>query len=505
MSILLKLFFLPALYLLSKIMVLPGTEINDVESPPGHGAPTDVGTGFMVGLADRGPTDAPWIIRSFGEFTAKFGARQIYSILADTVETFFKEGGVQLYIKRVVGAGAARASLNLVDNAAAVVGTIRAANAGAWANNVSVQVQTNADDATIPAGSFKIVLRENGSIVEESITLADKAALVAYAATSEWITFDSGLSANDPVRLAATNLAGGADDRPTVTDAVYVAAINSLSKDYGPGQVAVPGVTSNAVQAALLAHCDGVFRTAVLDGADTPDDAALRASATALRNQPGDRYAGMFAPWDQIPPLMTGAPPRAVPPCGRVMGNMARNDGLGMSPNDPAAGPNGKARYVIGVTQTYTDAQRSSLNDAGVNVSIVKYGGVRTYGFRTLADPVIYPARKFLSNARLRSAIKAQLDALAEAFQFSKLDGQRRVETKFGGQITGALTPWWTDGSLYGETANEAFSVNTGPQVNTIDTVAAGERPVEVAQKMSPFNERTIINVAKLPVTEAVS
>jgi phage tail sheath protein FI len=133
------------------------------------------------------------------------------------------------------------------------------------------------------------------------------------------------------------------------------------------------------------------------------------------------------------------------------------------------------------------------------------YGGVRVYGYRTLADPELNPNWTMLSNSRLYTAIAAQANAIAERFTFAELDGQRRKVNEFGGVLAGMLLPYWTRGSLYGATPQEAFNVDVGAQVNTDATLAAGELHAVIALRMSPFAERVILEIVKTAPTEAVA
>jgi hypothetical protein len=50
-----------------------------------------------------------------------------------------------------------------------------------------------------------------------------------------------GASANNPAVVAAGALAGGADDRANITDTQRQAALDAITPDLGPGQVAMPG------------------------------------------------------------------------------------------------------------------------------------------------------------------------------------------------------------------------------------------------------------------------
>lgn len=486
-------------------LILPGPTVVDRETPPPRSSPTDTGAGFIVGLADRGPVGVAISVRSLREFVSSLGDRQTYSVLYDWAETFFREGGSHLYVSRYVGPAAATATHSFLDSADDPTLVVRASSPGGWGNNLKVAILTLDDDATIPAGSFVIQVLENNVQVEKSPPLVDQAAALLWEQSSDYVDITAGTSANDPVKIAATSLAGGADDRASATDTQRVTALDAFPRDLGAGQVAVPGATSAAVQLALLDHAWSTGRVAVLDGTDTASVSTLLTQTGTLRGTNGDRYSGLFAPWDVIPGIFPGTT-RTVPPSARVMGNMARNDSLGISQNQPAAGERGQALYVIDLSQdSWSDTDREALNDGGVNVSLTKFGGVRTYGYRTLVDPVNDAKYLSLGNARLHAAVTAVLDQVAESFVFSQLDGKRITANRFGGEIIGALMPFYTAGSLYGDTPGEAFAVDVGPQVNTDQSLARNELHATVALRMSPFGERVIIEVTKVPITEALA
>jgi hypothetical protein len=160
----------------------------------------------------------------------------------------------------------------------------------------------------------------------------------------------------------------------------------------------------------------------------------------------------------------------------------------------------------VGLSQDpWNDADRGALNDAGVNVALIKYNGVRTYGFRTLADPINDPLHLNLSNARLDMAIQNDANIIAEAFEFSEIDGKKIQISKFQGQLVGMLLDYYAEGSLFGDTPAEAFNVDVGDQVNTPETLANDELHAVIAIRRSPMAERVIIHVAKVPVTEAIA
>lgn len=286
--------------------------------------------------------------------------------------------------------------------------------------------------------------------------------------------------------------------------AALEAALNAFTKDMGPGQISIPGNTVVAVQEAVMAHAIANDRVAILDGTDTAVAATLITQAAALTASPGSRFAALFAPWDKAPGVAGGVT-RTVPPCARIMGNIARNDGQGFSTNDPAAGPLGYAQYVQDLTQPpFIDSDRLALNNAGVNVSRVYKGSVQTYGFRSLASQSTDNNWSMFSNSRCVMAIKAALTIVADNFEFSKLDGNNVNISKYKAAIIAALTPFYVANDLFGTSPAAAFSVDVGPAQNTLTTLANGELHARVGLRTSPFAEQVFIDVAKVPITESL-
>jgi hypothetical protein len=486
-------------------VTLPGVEVINRESPPPRSAPTDTGVWFVTGLTEKGPL-TPTLVRSLNDFTRIYGGRVGYSVLYDAVEGFFREGGARIYVSRVVGPNPVSSFVVLNDSGAAATLRVQASSVGDWANGATgglkVQVVAGAN-----AGEFVLVVTLNGVEVTRSPSLVDKVAAIAWAEGNQYITLIDQASTNDPAIIGATNLTGGTDDRAAVTDTQWGIAIDRFTTDLGTGMVSAPGRTTNAAYIQIMGHGITHNRVPKIDAIDSPTLATLTSAAAALRGlvDKSDRFTGMFWPWAVVPGILPGTT-RTIPPCAVAAGIAARNDGSGLSPNTAAAGENGQSRWAIGLSQQpFNDADRETLNNSGVNVMRFLYGGVRVYGYRTLADPELNPNWTMLSNSRLYTAIAAQANAIAERFTFAELDGQRRKVNEFGGVLAGMLLPYWTRGSLYGATPQEAFNVDVGAQVNTDATLAAGELHAVIALRMSPFAERVILEIVKTAPTEAVA
>jgi phage tail sheath protein FI len=180
---------------------------------------------------------------------------------------------------------------------------------------------------------------------------------------------------------------------------------------------------------------------------------------------------------------------------------MAKSD-LTNDTNTPAAGPNGASSYAIGVTNSYTSADRGTLNAAGVNViRTMPNGVIELYGYRSLA---LDPAWVFLNNVRFRMQVINEFDVIGEALVFQEIDGRGHLFARFNTALSGKCQQYWLDNSIYGATAAEAFSVNTGPGVNTPATIAAGQLGAQVSLRMSPAAEVVTISVVKYSVAQTL-
>lgn len=475
---------------------MPGTTILVRDTVPARSAPSDTGVWFTAGITERGPA-TPTLIQSLSEYVSVFGNRVSYGVLYDAADVFFREGGRKMYISRVLGPTPVYAKVDLNNGAAAATMRVSAKTYGDWANALNAQIVAGG-----AGGTFVVVITDDvlGEL-ERSPDLADEAAAIAWAAaSSHYVTISDLAAAGDPAVVAATSLSGGTDDHASATDANWETAIGLFTKDYGPGQVSYPGRTTDQAHIDLLEHAVAQHRKAILDGPDTASNTTLAASSAAARaaNTTNARVGDLYAPWDTVPGI-TGGTTRTVAPSARVAGNIARNDAKTGNPNLAAAGALGLAQYAIGLSQVpWTDTVRNALDVAGVNVSIVKYGGVRTYGNRSLADTVTDPNWVDAANSRLFQALLWGLDAIAESYVFAQLDGKRHTITKFGRDLDAYLTPFRDELD-----ALHSFIVDVVTP-NTAVTIAAGELHAQVSVKVSPHADDVILEISKVPTTEAL-
>lgn len=486
----------------------PGSIIVTRSTPPPRNVPTATDLLFVAGTSDKGPLK-PVLINSMQDFINNFGSRQTYSVLYDSLEGYFREGGSRAYVSRVVGPAAVSASVALDGSAAGgpTSLTVTAKGPGAYGNTLRVTVVGGGTTTPYTITISDTVL----GTLEVSPSLADQNAAVAWAQSSAWVDITLGAEASNPVAVANAALTLGNDDRASITDAQWLAALNRFTRDLGPGQVAAPGRTTTTGQAQVRDHAANNNRFGLIDLVDTITVSTLTSAVTALRGT-NDRFAAAFAPWCTIPGLTAGTS-RIIPPSTIVAAKIANMESKGGSPNKPAAGyPEGLLSYVTGFSQnafddgTGQDVTRDTMYSAGINQLVNRYARLQVFGWRTMTDPN-GSNQDWVNagNARLNMAIVARALSIAENYILDEIDGEGRLFKTFQGELTGMLSGFYALGSLYGPSPEEAFLVDVGPSVNTPATIANRELHALIAVRMSPNAELVYVEIVKVPSNQTLA
>jgi phage tail sheath protein FI len=493
----------------SPVLPLPGEQVTFADAPQPRSAPTNTGQAFFVGETERGPL-APVLCKSFADFQQFLGARLTTSYLSDAAEAFFREGGAALYVSRASASSAVAAFANLADSVPATTLVVTAKGPGTYGNNFRAIVQTNTDDASIPVGSVRIVIQESGVTVETSPVFADKQSILDWAAAAaQTVTITSGVGTGMPVRVASpgTALAGGTS--PATADADFQAALDRLVSSLGPGQVAMPGHTTDTRHLQLVNHALANQRHALLDLPNTATVATVTASAQAADAAPNKagRWASAYWPW-AIAPGLTPFSTRIIPWSAIQAGMCAKVDAAG-NPNVPVAGvQNGAAQWATGISQDTSvigDTNRGSLNDNGVNVVMMILGTPTTWGNRTLRTFSEDPTWLQASGSRLAMAIAALGGAIMLGYVHGQIDGKRVMQGHMQSDLGGMLGALFDDGALYGNTPDEAYAVNAGPSINSLANLALGKVKASLSFKASPGADQVTLELVRVALTQGVS
>lgn len=480
-------------------MPRPGVDVTLVDTPGTVAVQSDTGTFFVTGITERGPL-SPVLITSMNDYATKLGAWVSYGALYDTLDVFFREGGAKAYVSRVVGPNPTTGALNLLDSGAGVSLVVTANGPGAWSANYKVQVVAGGGSGTY---QIKVLDSAGTTVLENSPDLTLQADAVTWSAGSNYVVISLGATANPPAVVAATALSAGTDDRANITDTQWQNALDLFVGSYGPGQVAEPGRTTSTAYSQLTGHASAKNRVALLDAPDTFTSSTLLTSAGNVTS----RFAGYFAPWVRCPARSgSTAGPRTVPPCALVAGLIARND-PSLGTNRPAAGNAGVARYCTSVSQNAWDSTtRASLNTAGVNVIRASTTSVKVYGWRSQADPVNDTNWLNFANSRFNMDLEDEIAQVAENYAFIEIDGQNGTAVNgLHDALSGIMKTHFDAGELFGDTADQAYLVDTGPSVNTPTTIQNLELHAIVTYKAASMAEWVQINVVKKQLTESVS
>jgi phage tail sheath protein FI len=511
-------------------MPRPGTDILISEPSPGGGGELDTGQAFMIGVADRGPTERPLSVGSLSLWERRFGPRAGGPVAHNSVRAFFTERGSNLQFLRLAGANATAAEAEVGDL------QVSANSPGVWGNGVKVAIVadvspllarapapktrakakamddengngSNGNGETAPngaaAGPFRLVVTEGAEIVERSRQVRTVGDALSWARDgSDYLTLGADPADEEKAlaAVAATALTTGRDDN-NITPTVVAGALSRFPYSMGFAQVLYPGATDYDVHAAILEHCDRNRRPALLDLNDT-DAATIAADANALQGIPGSRFAAALAPRIVYPGPVSGTT-TLIPYSAAQAGMIARADAATNNPNEAAAGSNGESLAARGIAVDFDDDTRELLNELGVTLPrMMRSGVMRTYGTRTVAGPNDTNWMWF-PGSRTVLAMAHEFDNAAEEFVHRQIDGQRRLFTRLEVALGGICLEWFGMGALYGDEPEDAFSIDT-QSVNTTETIAAGEVHAIVRLRTSPPGEWVVIEIQKTPITQSV-
>lgn len=478
--------------------VLTGTEVTIGEAAARTFTPGSTGTAFVVGISKRGPTDRPVALRSLANYVREGGERIANGVVYDALDVAFREGLGLAHFVRLVGDGAKAASGKIKDGAgegAKNTLEILASSEGEWGNEVDWKVIAGSGP-----GTFRLVFILGGE-VETSPDLTTNAEAVAWGSEAQLARVKD-LAGGNPI-VSEGSLSGGDDDLDTVDADTITEALKLFTADLGPGQVAAPGYTTEAVHKAVIEHCAATTRTPILDAEDTADVSDLLEDAAALRALPGGQHGGLFWPPEEVPGVSLGTT-RIVPKSGAMLGLIASADRQKGHSNVAVAGPMGKSTYALGVTQTCTEQERADLNAAGVNVSVFEDGQVTNKGFRTLANPVTNKPWVSLAAARLTMGIAFGVLTVLKRKEFALLDAQGDTRSKAEGAILlEVVQPLFEARAIFGDSPADACNVIVEQDVNPSDG-SVGKLTGTTAAKPSPFAERIEHTVVNYPINEAL-
>ena len=478
-------------------MPRPGVDVNIMDDPVTAEANLDPSQGFMVGVTERGRAG---MCQSFSEFKKKYGGRTAATKATyDDARGFFEEsGGATLYVSPVHGPNAVEASADLDTFL-----HVEARGPGVWANDVTVDTIAPQSLTEQAMGGVVYQVKEGGVEIERS------PALVSIADAIDWSERRSGTvifspfagtgGTDTPTSGKTATLAGGTDD-DAWTDVELAAALEQFRYELGPGQVWVAGATDDATCDAVAAHTLDTYRVGLWDLPDTADPQELSVALGAHYDTPGIRNMLGVGPFLSYP---SENPPATIQiaPAGVQAGIIARCDKMG-DPSLSAAGVDGYSLRGLGLVNSFADSDREELNNLGAALFKEVYQQVRMYGYRTMAGPGETNWR-FFQESRVIMMVAHECNAVLEEYVLKTMDGRRQLLARVNTALTGVCSRFWVANALFGETAGDAFRIDT-QSPNTLETMANGELHANILLKTSKLAEWVVLNLVKYRTERAL-
>jgi Bacteriophage tail sheath protein len=235
------------------------------------------------------------------------------------------------------------------------------------------------------------------------------------------------------------------------------------------GVISIPGVSSTAVQAAMIAQCEEFGdRFAILDSELGVDIDSVLHHRERLESARG--YAALYYPWVRV--LAEDIPGAMLPPSGFVAGIYARTDrerGVWKAPTGAVLGALGLA-FTVGVLDS------DVLNTAGVDVLRSFPGeGILVWGVRTIATD---PDFRYVNVRRFLIYLEESIDKGIQWAVFEPND--ESLWTLLRSEVEDFLLAAWRDGALLGTTPAQAFFVRCDRTTMTQEDIDQGRTVIEV-------------------------
>jgi hypothetical protein len=485
---------------------MPGIVVNtSVRTGPSTTNVSPTATWFVVGLTERGPAADPKKVTSIADYESVFGDYTSYGDVYEQVQTFFEEGGAEVYVSRVVGASAT-AGVKVLDNdAAGTALTLVAAGPGSWSSNLSATVTTLGSGHVLKLylnGEFVYKTGECTSVAQ----MANK--INSSALAGKYITATAG-TGTIAVVSSPTSFSAGDDNRSSIVDQDWLDAMDAFGYELGAGAVSLPGfVTAGNVEAtheAVLAHCYANHRMAILSTPSDFDETDAGDHSEYLASVDYAEYGGLFFPW--VTMNLEDGTSLTISPEGYVAAkrSLAFNR---IGPWSAYAGAVSESNFITGLAQTVSRAIGNTLDESRCNALRIFNNAVRVYGARSLSSDE--DNFRFLNSREMLNYITVQAQAQLEDLVFSPIDGRSALFTQVKGRLIAMLEPVRIAGGLYeafdanGKRIDYGYSVVVNDAINPVSQLAGGLVKAKVGVRVSAIGDQIQVDVTKSNLTASV-
>lgn len=472
-------------------MPRPGVSVTEtvLPVPVSTGSPSTA-AGAMLAALPSGPT-APTLVTSWYQFSRVFGPLNRNFPATFSANMFFRAGGRELFVARLVQSDATVASATILGDGSDANSTaaeaylqFSARSSGTYGNTLRVQVTANARSLYDVA-----VYQESGSTMQTSDdTLLETFSNLDLAThgnnevtdiinvRSQFIYASWGADATValPSSLPNLALAGGGDG--TSGTLSYSTALTALRQVNRSLVLFSPGLTNNSTLSEMRDFAGDTASFLILDTA--PELTVTQAVDYASALDGSDRSA-IYYPHLWVADSTSAAQDSIikVAPSGAVAGVILATDaaeGVFRAP----AGIQAALSGVVAVERNLTNEELDTLNNnlRPLNaIRVMPGAGPVVMGARTLDQS--YGTRYTNIRRTLDFLTKEMESTLAFALFRNNTTGLwREISTVLDNFLRG----FYVDGGLRGANTTEAFYVKVDGENNTASDIASGVVNVEV-------------------------
>jgi uncharacterized protein len=463
--------------------------------------------GAAIGKFASGP-ESPTLVTSWFDFVRRFGGYNSAFPATFGVGQFFRNGGTQLYVQRVLAEDAVAASVAIPSATVGEVGTVTAKNRGSDGNNLRVRfvgrtggrydLEVYLEDGVDPSTDDDVLLERFTNVVLDDALSSDYVSTVVEQ-ESDYVTVVINDAELAPTNVVLPLVGGDNGDDPTSAD--FISKLPGLDVIRNPLVIFAPEVVNDLgavegplVHEAIVSWASSNNGFAVIDtpkGLDV-DDALDYATGIGSTSAAAVYYPNIYIP---DPLGRNSASRRLVGPAGSVAGLYLATD-LQFGPFKSPAGLRSALGGAVAIERPFTNAELDQLNSAAFPLNAIRDvpgSGVVVMGARTLQQDGT--ANRYVATRRSLSYIRNRLSEIAEFALFESND--ERLWGRLRTSIGVFLNEYRNQGGLRGETPEQAFFVKVDADNNTPQSIANGEVNIQVGVALEYPAEFIVITLSQ--------
>jgi len=499
----------PGVYISERLLPAPITVLGTANA-----------AGAVIGEFAQGP-ETVTLVTSWYDFVKQFGGYNAAYPATYGIGLFFKNGGSELYVKRVLSDDAEAASITVPSSVeeADDVAVITAKNRGEDGNSINVTFSpANIDGlwnllvsketvAGTAADTTNDVVLESYINLELNDSLSSDFIENVVNQSSKYISVVVSEDNNALPVVTTLPLTGG-DNGSAPNGDDYIQVVEEFSTANRPLVLFSPEINTNvrlanpvedepnvgSIYDAWISWAQNNDGFVILD---TEPDTSVNDAVSLASVRQSSTNAAMYYPNILITDPLGRSPSslRKVGPAGAVAGLYLRTDKQ-IGPFKSPAGVTAAVSGAVAIEAAFTTQELDVLNSSASPINAIRAlpgAGVVVMGARTLKNDGT--ANKYVNTRRSLIFIKKSLTDLTEFALFENND--EKLWARLRSAISVFLGGYQNQGGLRGATPAEAFYVKCDAENNPDESIASGEVNIEVGVALQYPAEFVVINLSQ--------